>query len=237
MPCSPPSGRRPTTHHDRSQYRYVVFEAHSHDPSEGLAFLSRHPIAQAEAGWQGDSQPAEGGLRIHIRADDTPLSITNVHLGSSMVDILQRERQVTAIAEWIAARQEPGMLDLLCGDFNAYPGSSIHNFLLGQASLRGHSAQWFDLALYDAHRKGTDASPTLDFIRNPRWSQEHTIGVPARFDWILLRDCYPDPYPYIDRVELFGIEPTPIAQVVPSDHYGVFADIRMPWDTTARSRD
>jgi len=43
----------------------------------------------------------------------------------------------------------------------------------------------------------------------------------------MLRDCYPDPYPYVDKIGLLGMEPSNLTQVVPSDHYGVFADIRL----------
>jgi len=211
-------------------YRHVVFEAYPDDPDEGLAFLSRLPITRAEAGWQSSDQSAERALRLDIEVDGVPLAITNVHLDSSIVGILQRERQITAIIEWIAGRRASGGHEgheLLCGDFNVYPGSSIHTFLLGQASLLGHSTHWFDVAMYDAYRTGRPAPATLDFAHNPRWHSEHTVEIPARFDWILLRDCYPAPYPYVDQVELFGTEPTPRAQVVPSDHYGVFADIRL----------
>lgn len=118
---------------------------------------------------------------------------------------------------------------MLCGDFNATPDSSIYRFLNDQQTLlgRGPGLGWHDLARFHAERGGGSPEPTLDFWRNPRWRDAPTLEVPLRVDWILLRDVFNTTltYPGVPDAGIFGTDPTRQAQVVPSDHYGVYADL------------
>ena len=53
------------------------------------------------------------------------------------------------------------------------------------------------------------------------------LEIPTRVDWILLQDVFGKslPYPGLLEAGVFGTEPTPRMQIVPSDHYGVYANL------------
>lgn len=206
-------------------YSYVRFWQYPDEEDEGLAILSKYPFEEEAAIW--DDHPAVYcAVRSTVEVDSVRVAITNVHLDWKCV--LTREAQICAVQEWISAQSETGLVEFLCGDFNDVPDSSIHRFLQGRQSLNGHAAKWLDLAEYEQWRSGIKAEATLDFVRNPRWEGLHTLQMPARFDWILLRQDHRlrDREPIINHVRLFGTAPTPIAKKVPSDHYGVCVDVR-----------
>jgi endonuclease/exonuclease/phosphatase family metal-dependent hydrolase len=136
------------------------------------------------------------------------------------------------VARWVEARVVRGRHEILLGDFNFQPESSVYRFLRGEQSLLGHGVRYLDLAVSHAARTGTAPRPTIDQRTNPRWREEHTLEEPLRFDWLLLRESWPGPVPYLDHVEIFGDKPTPHAGLVPSDHYGILADLR--WTAAAR---
>jgi maltose 6'-phosphate phosphatase len=55
----------------------------------------------------------------------------------------------------------------------------------------------------------------------------YSIRVPVRYDWILLKSCYPKPEPKLSNIELFANKTSPSQQVLPSDHYGVIVDLSL----------
>lgn len=157
----------------------------------------------------------------------TEVAITNVHL--DWEDVAAREAQIVQVAKWTEARAEAGCYEVLCGDFNAAPDSSVYRFLADQQALLGGGPGpgWHDLARFHAERSGRSPEPTLDFWRNPRWRDAPTLAVPLRVDWILMREVFNTdlPYPGVLHADVFGTQPTRRARVVPSDHYGVYADL------------
>jgi len=163
----------------KSEFQHSIFRAYPHDNNEGLAILSQLPIYSAEAGWDNSENRVDCGIRIVINANNARIAVTNVHVHCNPTHFITREYQVTTLIDWISSRQQAGVQEFLCGDFNCSPDSSIHRFLVGQQSLHGRSTYWFDLAAYYAHRSGSTALPTLDFDRNPRWENQHTLEIPA----------------------------------------------------------
>lgn len=113
--------------------------------------------------------------------------------------------------------------EILLGDFNSYPNSSIYRYLTGQQSLDIHATSWIDLALSYEYKSKVQAEVTLDFVNNPRWDKEECLDVPGRFDWILLKDPYPKKYPKLNSVNIIGDKRE--MGITPSDHYGVVCDI------------
>lgn len=207
-------------------YPYCVFRNYPDDPVEGLAVLSRWPIVSNETIWDHTADLSLCfAIRAVVQSGDTSVGITNVHLDWSSAR--NRERQVVALLDWLSVIADSNSNELLCGDFNAAPDSSIHRLLTGRQSLQDREANWLDLAEYQEWRSDVPAGATLDFGNNPRWEGTHTLQIPARFDWILLmkKKDYRLPEPLITRVDLFGTQPTPVARLVPSDHYGVAAHI------------
>lgn len=214
---------------EESGYNHVETRLYPDEPTEGLAFLSKQPLHAIEAGWDTDlAALANCGLRARVSVGGNDVALTNVHL--DWENIATREAQITQLVTWIEARSEQGCYEVLCGDFNATPDSSIYRFLKDQQTLLGRgpgSGGWHDLARFHAERRGRSPEPTLDFWRNPRWQNAPSLEIPLRVDWLLLRDVFNTglPYPDVADAGLFGTQPTPQAQVVPSDHYGVYADL------------
>ena len=204
---------------------YCVFRQYPDDASEGIAFISKHPFITAEAGWETSFTNLDNcGLRVTVDIDGLTVAITNVHLDYQ--SIATREKQIIAVKDWIEDRSKETFLEFLCGDFNCYPESSVYRFLMGQQTIQDQaSSVWHDLAASYAAKMGSLPMPTLDFVTNPRWRDTPTLEIPARFDWVLLKDRWPLKSPSVTVVERFGLHPTPLAQVVPSDHYGVLADV------------
>ncbi len=212
---------------DRCGYEHIVMRLYPDDPDEGLCILSKRPFSAIEAGWDTSFGALRNcGLRVCLTTDQTNVAITNVHLDFD--GIAQREAQIFAVLEWIESRSGAECYEILCGDFNAPPDSSIYRFLMGQQTLLGKGVRpWHDLARYHAEKTGRMPSPTLDFWNNPRWRDAPTLEVPVRIDWILLQDVFNSglPYPRVMDADVFGTEPTPLTRVVPSDHYGVYAEL------------
>ncbi len=206
---------------DRCGYEHVTLRIYPDDPAKGLAVLSKYPLRDVEVGGLGNC-----GLRARLGSGGSEIALTNVHLDSTSIAI--RELQIYQVLEWIESRSEEGCYELLCGDFNSPPDSSVYRFVMGQQTLGGKGVKpWHDLARHHAERSGEAPEATLDFWRNPRWRDAQTLEIPVRFDWILLQDVFERglQYPKLLRAALFGTDPTPRARVVPSDHYGVCAHL------------
>lgn len=209
------------------QYPQTVFRRYPEQENEALGVLSKHPMLSAEAGWEFSAKLHGCGLRVKLRINAISVAVTNVHLDYKSVAV--REAQILAVTDWVVARSEPDCMEILCGDFNSYPESSIYRFLRGQQTLNGQeSPVWHDLAAVYASRHGHVPAPTLDFETNPRWASESSLELPARFDWILVQERWPAPMPRVKSVGLIGRHPLPGSSIVPSDHYGVLADLEMP---------
>jgi maltose 6'-phosphate phosphatase len=212
---------------DRCSYAHIATRPYPNDPDEGLAFLCKYPLRSVESGWDtGFAALEDCGLRARVSVGRVEFAITNVHLDCE--NIRTREDQISQVLEWIEGRSEEGCYELLCGDFNCPPDSSVYRFLIGQQTLLSRGIKpWHDLARYRAEKVGKVPSPTLDFWNTPRWRDTPTLEIPARFDWILLQDVFNRglPYPGVPNAGVFGTGPTPRVGVVPSDHYGVYADL------------
>lgn len=211
-------------------YEHLVISPYPDDPEEGLAFLSRYPFSYIEASWKTPfNSLGNCGLRVRIETDGVVIALTNLHLDSTNIAI--RETQICGVLERIESQANEQRYEILLGDFNCPPDSSVYRFLSGQQTLRGKSIEpWYDLARYHAEMNAESPSVTLDTRHNPRWREFPALDTPMRFDWILLQDLFDWtlPHPQVFDAGVFGTKPTPQAQVVPSDHYGVYAKIKLP---------
>lgn len=190
---------------------------HSHHLEKaGVSILSRWPLVEAHN--------FEFACAALIKAPGHTLLAANVHLPWNSA--LKRER---AITELTAALQNiPADYTLLSGDFNGSDHSSVHRFLLGDQSLLGCEAYYFDLAEAYAETTGIPPEPTLNFRKNPRWgviNPANTIEVSGRFDRIYLKNPYPAEFPQLRRFSLFGTAVSEKTQLAASDHYGVCAEL------------
>lgn len=199
---------------NKSKYKYGVFHPHF-DEDEGLSIFSKHPIIS--------SRYTNGSVVALININNVSVLVSNLHL--DWESPLKREKDIIALVKNIAF--EKADYKLMLGDFNCSELSSVHQFLLGQSSLLGEEAVpcWFDLAeSYSDICKKTPEN-TLDFRNNPRWQGKNTIEKNQRFDRILLQNTYPNKFPVLTDCVVFGKDISPVTNMTPSDHYGVYVDI------------
>lgn len=197
-------------------YPYHTFCAHEGE-AEGLSVLSHFPIETQIC--------LQYGIVVKIVVNSVSLLVANIHLPWDSV--LKREKASIHLHDTLC--DIPADFRLITGDFNSAEKSSVQQFLLGEASLLGKEAFpcWFDLAEGFACRRNTTADATLNFCKNPRWQSEETVEVNQRLDRILLQNPYPNPFPKLENVGIFGTEASPKTGFAPSDHYGVYADLIM----------
>ena len=207
---------------------FKTFIPYPNEDNEGLAFLAKHPLESVERSWEAihDVKRNQFALRVGMQIGDMRFALTNVHLSSQPLPIAVREEQIVAAIRWINGSTTEGTHELLLGDFNCYPQSSVHRFLCGHQSLLGESTYWHDLALVHGRQVKTEPEPTLDFSNNPRWWDSNTLELNARFDWIMLKDNYPKAHPEVQNVHIFGKREHYSQEDLPSDHYGVCATIK-----------
>ncbi len=195
-------------------YSYHCFHAFSNEV-EGLSVLSHFPIDEIQC--------LSRALCVKVQVLSLSVAIANVHLPWDSV--LRREKEIISIHKAVSALSSD--YRLLLGDFNTSDGSSVQQYLLGHASLCGEEALpcWFDIAEGYACRQNTIPEPTLNFCRNPRWKNASTVESNQRFDRILMQNPYPNKFPMLEYVGVFGKEISPESGFSPSDHYGVYADL------------
>ncbi|WP_286166414.1 endonuclease/exonuclease/phosphatase family protein [Bacillus sp. E(2018)] len=202
---------------NQSGIEHYSFKRYPGD-EEGLAVLSKYPIEEVMS---ENDVLSNCSMRVIVRTNGFTMGLTNVHL--YWKSALVREKEIMEVVKWITESENTDY-EFLCGDFNSTPNlSSIYNFLVGELSIESYDTSWIDLAQ-------SEKSPTLDFTCNSwllnRENLNH-IRVPVRYDWILLRSCYPKKEPKLLHIELFGNVVSPAQQVYPSDHYGVLVDLSL----------
>lgn len=200
-------------------YEYVYWKKYD-DCDEGLAILSRYPIIKKETNWDSDMEIHNCGImRTLINVKGTVIGFTNLHLDYKSA--LNREIETVKLIKKI--EEESGEYEILLGDFNSYPNSSIYRYLTGQQSLENHATSWIDLSESYAFRSKNKMEITIDFVNNPRWDNNEVLDVPGRYDWILLKNPYPQKYPKLNHIGIIGNKKE--RGITASDHYGVICDM------------
>ena len=182
----------------------------------GLSILSRYPIEK--------TLDFEYGTSAYIQFESKTLLVVNVHLPWEKASL--REKAIVDIVENISSMKAD--YTLLMGDFNCSEKSSVYRFLTNEQSLLGADAYYFDLAEAYAEINGTKALATLNFRENPRWGitePKNTIEVNQRFDWILLKNPYPNKLPELKNHTMFGTKISGETHLAASDHYGIMVEI------------
>lgn len=190
-----------------------------HDCNEGLAVLSNFPIIFHLTNWEGAGDTNNSFvLRTVVDYPGMQIGFTNLHLDSESA--VNREIGIVNAVKMLKAYPYSAY-EILLGDFNAGPDSSIHRYLTGDQSLHGNATDWVDLAETYAYISGTQPKPTLDLAHNPRWDGENIILAPQRLDWIMLE--YPSKAPKLNFLGIIGDQRE--AGITASDHYGVLCDL------------
>ena len=190
--------------------------------SLGNAVLSRWPIRAQEA----RRLPAPEGLdelRVVLRAEiDGPRGAFDVyvtHLNWRLDQSDVRQAQVRAICEFVAeAKADRSYPPLLCGDFNAEPGSEEIRMVTGLTT-----AAVPKLVFLDAWRAGGDGGPGFTWNNaNPFAAVDCEPN--RRIDYVFVG--YPRDHG-AGQVVAARVEATdPVDGVHPSDHYAVYTELR-----------
>lgn len=189
--------------------------------SFGNAVASRWPLRDREALRLPDAGDDERRVALSVTVE-TPhglLGVTCTHLNWKLHHGWVRERQVVALADF-ARRRRPGLElpPVVAGDLNAEPDSAEIRYLTGLQSLEGRS-----MLFYDAWRVGGDGGTGITWSnRNPY--ARVAIEPDRRIDYVLVG--YPQPTG-VGRVETCRVAcHEPRDGVWPSDHFGVYAELR-----------
>jgi endonuclease/exonuclease/phosphatase family metal-dependent hydrolase len=157
-------------------------------------------------------------LRADVDGPRGPLQVFSTHLNWRFDHSAVRQQQVRAIAEVVAGARPRTYPPVLCGDFNAVPDSDEIRMLTGRAAgpVEG-------LVFHDAWEAAGDGGP------GHTWSNANPYAVldlepDRRIDYVLVGWPKAGGAGHVTSCEVVGT--SPVDGVVPSDHYGVLAELR-----------
>jgi len=162
-------------------------------------------------------------LRADVAGPRGPLQIFTTHLHWRLDHSHIRQAQVREICQFVKDSPERSFPAVLTGDFNADPHSDEVRMVTGRAAVPVPPVVFFDA--WDAAGEG----------RGDTWSNDNPFAVrdlefSRRIDYVFSgfpKQGGAGQITSVDRVGLDPIDP-PItaAPIVPSDHYGVVAELR-----------
>jgi endonuclease/exonuclease/phosphatase family metal-dependent hydrolase len=189
---------------------------------QGVALLSRWPLREVES----RDLPVPAGvehrtvaLRAVVDGPRGPLLAVTTHLIPYPPRSDARQQQVRALVEFVAERKRRPPMTVVCGDFNAAPDSDEIRMLNGRRAPA--SAGWTFLDAWDT---AGDGSPGYTMTKsNPNAAP--LLLPDLRWDYVFV--SWPSLAGGVSHpvhAEIVGTETH--GGVVPSDHYGVVADLR-----------
>lgn len=210
--------------HD-TQYHRAFAEAVDGWPRPGVlngnAVISRWPLIRTERVVlpTPDDHNGRAAMITVIDSPLGPLSFTSTHLSWRFTDGVVRERQVRVLAdhlnELVAGVNFPL---ILVGDFNSVRESAEIRYLTGLQTLEGRS-----MYLRDAWYHAGDGSDGLTWtMKNPYIP--HWLAPERRIDYIFVGAPRRDGVGEILSCRVICDRPTD--GVWPSDHFGLFAELR-----------
>lgn len=189
----------------------------------GNALMSRWPIRHSESRMLPSMPSDDGGrncrvLMAEIEGPRGPLDVYTTHLSYKPEESAIRQRQVKAICQMVAERPSRPFPAIVAGDFNAVPESDEIRMMTGKAAVPVDG-----LVFYDAWEAANAEGPGFT------WSHEnaHTalaLEPDRRLDYVFAGKPLANGAGHIRRAWRFGREP--VDGLLPSDHYGVAAEIR-----------
>jgi endonuclease/exonuclease/phosphatase family metal-dependent hydrolase len=187
----------------------------------GNAILSRWPIASSEWWPLPSVRPDAEEMRTLLVADIDgprgPLQLWCTHLNWKFHHSDVRQEQVRYICERIAERRPRTYPPILCGDMNAPPDSTEMWMLNGRTTVPVPN-----LVFHDAWEMAGSGSGDTWSNENPYAALD--LEVQRRIDYIYVGWPKQGGAGHAVACDVVGREA--IDGVVPSDHYGVVADLR-----------
>lgn len=189
----------------------------------GNAVVSRWPIASSAVLDLPVPTDRVEELRTCIRADVAmpggEVQVFCTHLNWRFDESHVRQEQVRAICGFVASSPARTYPPVLCGDFNAVPDSDEVRMLTGRSAVPVER-----LVFHDAWEvAGAPGDP------GTTWSNANPYAVldlepDRRIDYVFVGWPKAGGRGHVEACRVVGAEP--VDGVVPSDHYGVVADLR-----------
>ena len=188
----------------------------------GNAILSRWPLRRTE--WRPLPAPADANelrtvLMAEIDGPRGPIQVFCTHLNWRFDQSAVRQDQVRFIARFIDdCRPRDDFPPVFCGDLNADPVSDEIRMLTGKVAVPVDK-----LVFHDAWEVAGDGGPGFTWSNaNPYAALD--LEPDRRIDYVLAGWPKSGGAGHHVSCRVVGIEP--IDGVVPSDHYGVLAELR-----------
>jgi endonuclease/exonuclease/phosphatase family metal-dependent hydrolase len=207
-------------------YEPAVTGTGAGEPEEGLAILSRHPIAEHRVTALPVPRAGEGRILLSA-AIDAPAArvwLHCTHLHYRLDDGVARERQVVTIDEALRgldAGAPDAPVHVLCGDFNATPDSDEIRFLRGLTTLAGRRTFYQD-AFARVH-PGADGFTWCTETGAAR--ARRSIDWDRRLDYVFVSARRKDGRGTVRDARVVLDERQ--GETAASDHYGVLAEIQI----------
>ena len=189
---------------------------------EGLAILSRAPIAEHAVLELPHAQPQERRVLLSARLETAAGSVWvhTTHLNYRLQHGLQRQDQVVAIDGAVAARAGD-LPQILMGDFNARPESDEIRWLRGLTTLAGRRVHY-----QDAWQRLHPLEPGWTWVAaNPYTEVLHFLEPDRRIDYVFVTTERKDGRGRIHECRV--VFDRPEDGVFASDHFGVFAEVQL----------
>lgn len=208
---------------------YAVFGS-AHNLGFGLDFgnglLSRFPILETDVRPLPVERDDEKRSVLYALCDvpTGPVPVFVTHFSWKLHQSKIRQRQILAVVDFVAEKSKVGKTfpPIVMGDFNAEPDSDEMRFMRGLTTIEGHSVYFSDAFLLAGDRAAHGAGATY-----------------ARSNLYAARSCEPDRR--IDYIFTRGPDRALRGEVLasklcfadaengvlPSDHYGVYAEIQL----------
>jgi endonuclease/exonuclease/phosphatase family metal-dependent hydrolase len=185
----------------------------------GLAVMSRWPIGRHELRrLPGPEDGAGAVLFAEIDGPRGPVQLFVAALAWRLEHSGVRQAQVRETGAFISEIQRRRYPTILCGDFNADPDSDEIRMLTGKAEPAAPG-----LVFYDAWEMAGNGGPGHTWARANSWAAP-VLWPDRRIDHVFSAWPRRGGAGHPVRCEVIGIEA--IDGVLPSDHYGVLADVR-----------
>ena len=193
--------------------------------SEGVQFgnavLSRWPIASSEHWPLPVTRPDTEEMRTVVVAEIDgprgPFQLWCTHLNWRFDHSDVRQEQVRYICERIAERRPRSYPPILCGDMNAPPDSTEMWMLSGKTSIPVPK-----LVFHDAWEVAGEGDGHTWSNDNPYAALD--LEVARRIDYVYVGWPRRGGAGHVTSARVIGRDA--VAGVVPSDHYGVLAELR-----------
>ena len=190
--------------------------------SFGNAILSRWPVELTETIYLpgADGQPSRRtAMMCHIQAPLGPVGAVVTHLTWEYNYSEVRERQLEAIVDLVGRHRSDDPLSppvIMAGDLNATPDSTEIARLTGRAKPYDR-----ELVFTDSWAAASD-DPGYTWVRDNPYRAD-SQWPRRRLDYVMVSWPRPKPLGNPISAELVGTEP--FEGFVPSDHYGVLAEL------------